>query len=278
MRKLISYFIKYEVAVNVVILAFVIFGIVGVFSLNSSFFPLEDSRIININVNYPGSAPEEIEEGIILKIEDNLKGLVGIDRVTSTARESGGSITVEIEQDENIDVMLTEVKNAVDRVPTFPGGMEPLVVSKQERVRPSISFAISGDGVPLVTLKRISEQIENDLRQLDGISQIEISGFPEEEIEIAVSQDDLLAYNLTFEEVARTVGAANILSTGGTIKTEAEDYLIRANSRSYYADALNDLVIRSSATGQTTRLNDIAEVGINLGKPPIPLISTEILR
>ncbi|MBZ9631633.1 efflux RND transporter permease subunit [Salegentibacter sp. LM13S] len=266
MRKLISYFIKYEVAVNVVILAFVIFGLVGVFSLNSSFFPLEDSRIININVNYPGSAPEEIEEGIILKIEDNLKGLVGIERVTSTARESGGSITVEIEQDEDIDVMLTEVKNAVDRVPTFPGGMEPLVVSKQERVRPSISFAISGDDVPLVTLKRISEQVENDLRQLDGISQIEISGFPEEEIEIAVSQDDLLAYNLTFEEVARTVGAANILSTGGTIKTEAEDYLIRANSRSYYADALNDLVIRSTATGQTTRLSDVAEVRDQFGE------------
>ncbi|MBO2544023.1 efflux RND transporter permease subunit [Salegentibacter sp. BDJ18] len=266
MRKLISYFIKYEVAVNVVILAFVIFGLVGVFSLNSSFFPLEESRIINISVNYPGSAPEEIEEGIILKIEDNLKGLVGIERVTSTARESGGSITVEIEQDEDIDVMLTEVKNAVDRVPTFPGGMEPLVVSKEERVRPSISFAISGDGVPLVTLKRISEQVENDLRQLDGISQIEISGFPEEEIEIAVSQDDLLAYNLTFEEVARTVGAANILSTGGTIKTEAEDYLIRANSRSYYADALNDLVIRSSATGQTTRLSDVAEVRDQFGE------------
>jgi len=266
LRKLISYFIKYEVAVNVVILAFVIFGLVGVFSLNSSFFPLEESRIININVNYPGSAPEEIEEGIILKIEDNLKGLVGIERVTSTARESGGSITVEIEQDEDIDVMLTEVKNAVDRVPTFPGGMEPLVVSKEERVRPSISFAISGEGVPLVTLKRISEQIENDLRQLDGISQIEISGFPEEEIEIAVSQDDLLAYNLTFEEVARTVGAANILSTGGTIKTEAEDYLIRANSRSYYADALNDLVIRSTATGQTTRLSDVAEVRDQFGE------------
>ncbi|WP_372916836.1 efflux RND transporter permease subunit [Salegentibacter sp.] len=268
MRKLISYFIKYEVAVNVVILAFAIFGLVGIFSLNSSFFPLEDSRIINISVNYPGSAPEEIEEGIILKIEDNLKGLVGIDRVTSVARESGGSITVEIEQGENIDVMLTEVKNAVDRVPTFPGGMEPLVVSKQERVRPSISFAISGEDVPLVTLKRISEQIENDLRRIDGISQIEISGFPEEEIEIAVSQNDLLAYNLTFAEVARTVASANILSTGGTIKTDAEDYLIRANSRSYYADALNDLVVRSSESGQITRLSDVATVRDQFSETP----------
>ncbi len=76
----------------------------------------------------------------------------------------GGSITVEIERDENIDVMLTEVKNAVDRVPTFPTGMEPLIVAKEESIRPTIRFAISGEKIPLVTLKRISEQIENDLR------------------------------------------------------------------------------------------------------------------
>ena len=112
--------------------------------------------MINIDVTYPGSAPEEIEEGIILKIEDNLKGLDGIERVTSVARESGGSITVEIERDENIDVMLTEVKNAVDRVPTFPTGMEPLIVAKEESIRPTIRFAISGEKIPLVTLKRIS--------------------------------------------------------------------------------------------------------------------------
>jgi multidrug efflux pump subunit AcrB len=159
-RKLISYFIKYYVAVNVVIFAFVIFGIAGALSLKSSFFPLVDSKIIQISVTYPGSAPEEIEEGIILKIEDNLKGLEGIDRVTSVARESGGSITVEIEQDEDIDVMLTEVKNAVDRVPTFPVGMEPLIVAKQENVRQTIDFAISGDNVSLKTLKDISYQIE----------------------------------------------------------------------------------------------------------------------
>lgn len=268
MRGLINYFIRYSVAVNVVIIAFIIFGIVGILNMKSSFFPLEDSRIININIAYPGSAPEEIEEGIILKIEDNLKGLEGIDRVTSVARESGGSITVEIEMGENIDVMLTEVKNAVDRVPTFPGGMEPLVVAKQERVRETINFAISGDNVPLATLKRISQQIENDLRMLDGVSQIEISGFPEEEIEISVSQNDLLAYNLTFEEVAQRVGASNILTTGGTIKTQAEDYLIRANARSYYADALNDIVLRADPGGQVIRLGDIAVVRDQFSETP----------
>ncbi len=268
MRKLINYFIKFGVAVNVVILAFVIFGIIGILNMKSSFFPLQESTLININITYPGSAPEEIEEGIILKIEDNLKGLEGIDRITSTARESGGSITVEIDRDENIDVMLTEVKNAVDRVPSFPGGMEPLVVSKQEFIRETLNFAISGDDVPLATLKRISQQIENDLRLLDGVSQISISGFPQEEIEIAVSENDLLAYKLTFEQVAQAVRNSNILSTGGTIKTDAEDYLIRANNRAYYADALNDIVLKSNTTGEIVKLGDIATVRDQFSETP----------
>ncbi|SHE52374.1 Multidrug efflux pump subunit AcrB [Psychroflexus salarius] len=260
MKKLITYFIKYEVAVNVVILSFIIFGIVGALSLKSSFFPLQESKIININITYPGSSPEEIEEGIILKIEDNLKGLEGIDRTTAVARESGGSITVEIEEGEDIDVLLTEVKNAVDRVPNFPVGMEPLVVAKTETTRQTIQFAISGKNIPLKTLKDISYQVESDLRLIDGISQIEIRGFPREEIEIALSQDALLAYNLTFEEVAAKVRNSNLLSTGGTIKTDAEDYLIRADNRSYYADKLNDVIVKSTPSGSSILLSDVAKV------------------
>ena len=203
MKKIISYFIKYEVAVNVLILAFVIFGIVGALSLKSSIFPLNESRNILINIAYPGASPQEIEEGIVLKIEDNLKGLQGVDRVTSTSRENSGTINVEIEQNQDIDFMLLQVKNAVDRVPTFPSGMEPLVVSKLEVVRPTISFAISGNEIPLATLKQIGRQIENDIRAMEGISQISFQGYPEEEIEIAVDEDALLAYNISFTEVAQ---------------------------------------------------------------------------
>ena len=215
MRKLIAYFIRYHVAVNVFILAFFAFGILGILSLKSSFFPLVDSKIINVNITYPGASPQEIEEGIVLQIEDNLKGLKGIDRVTSTSRENSGTITVEIEKGENIDFMLLEVKNAVDRVPSFPTGMEPLVVAKQEAVRETISFALSGKNVPLATLKQIGRQVENDLRAIDGISQVAISGYPAEEIEIAVNEANLLAYNLTFAEVAAAVSTSNILVTGG---------------------------------------------------------------
>nr|WP_299387847.1 efflux RND transporter permease subunit [Allomuricauda sp.] len=268
MRKVISYFIKYHVAVNVIILAFFIFGIVGALSLKSSFFPLVDSQNVLISIAYPGASPQEVEEGIVLKIEDNLKGLQGVERVTSTSRENSGSINVEIEKGRDIDFMLLEVKNAVDRVPTFPSGMEPLVVSKLEAVRPTISFAVSGENIPLATLKQIGRQIENDLRAIEGISQIEISGYPDEEIEIAVNENSLLAYNLSFNEVAQAVTNANILVTGGNIKTNSEEYLIRANNRSYYGDELSNVIVRADAAGRTVRLRDVATIRDRFSETP----------
>lgn len=268
MRKVIAYFIRYHVAVNVIIIAFAVFGIVGAKSLKSSFFPLTDSKNILITITYPGASPQEVEEGIVLKIEDNLKGLEGVDRVTSTSRENSGTINVEIEKGRDIDFMLLEVKNAVDRVPTFPTGMEPLIVSKLEAVRQTISFAISGDNIPLATLKQIGRQIENDIRAIDGISQIEITGYPDEEIEIAVNENNLLAYNISFSEVAQAVGNANILVTGGNIKTSAEEYLIRANNRSYYGDELSNIVVKADPSGQTVRLKDVATIRDRFSENP----------
>lgn len=260
MRNIITYFIKFPVAVNIFILAFIGFGLAGALSMKSSFFPLVESRNIAINLTYPGASPQEMEEGIVLKIEDNLKGIVGIDRVTSVSRENSASINVEIVKGKNIDVVLSDVKNAVDRVPSFPSGMEPPIIAKIENIRPTISFTISGENISLATLKQYARTIENDLRNIDGISQVSLSGFPDQEIEIAVRQNDLLAYNLSFEEVANAVSKSNLLISGGNIKTDEEDYLIRARNKNYYGNELVNLVVRANPSGNIIRLNDIADV------------------
>ncbi len=260
MKSIITYFIKYPVAVNVLMLAVVVFGILGVLNLNSSFFPLNESNIITVNVVYPGASPEEIEEGVVLKIEDNLRGLVGIDRVTSRSAENSATITIESIEDFDIDILLADVKNAVDRVPNFPTGMEPPVVAKQEILNQAISFTVSGSEISLKNLKQIARNVEDDLRAIDGISQITVTGFPEEEIEIAVREKDLRAFDLTFSEVARSVSNANILTTGGNIKTDSEEYLIRANNRSYYGDELDYIVVRANPDGTIIRLRDVADV------------------
>lgn len=260
MKKVISYFIKFPVAVNVLIFAFIIFGTIGAISIKSSFFPLTDSKLIQINLIYPGASPVEMEEGVVLKIEDNLKGIVGVERVTSVSRENAATISVETEKGKNIDVVLADVKNAVDRVPSFPSGMEPPVIAKVETVRPTISFTLSGDNIPLATLKQYAREVENDLRGIEGISQVSISGFPAEEIAISVRENDLRAYNLSFQDVANAVSRTNILITGGNIKTSEEDYLIRARNRSYYGNELYNIIVRAEPNGNIIRLTDVADV------------------
>jgi multidrug efflux pump subunit AcrB len=259
MKKIITYFIKYPVAVNVIIFAFVIFGLLGAFSMKSSFFPLVDSQLIRISLAYPGASPAEMEEGVVLKIEDNLKGIVGVERVTSVSSENAASVNVEVEKGKNIDVVLSDVKNAVDRVPSFPSGMEPPVIAKVESTRPTISFTVSGENLSLKALKQYARNIENDIRGIEGISQVAISGYPDEEIEISVREDDLRAYNMTFTEVANAVRNSNILITGGNIKTTDEDYLIRASNRSYYGIELQNLIVRTETNGNIIRLKDIAD-------------------
>ena len=260
MKKIITYFIKYPVAVNVIIIAFFGFGILGAISMKSSFFPLVDSQLIRISLAYPGASPAEMEEGVVLKIEDNLKGIVGVERVTSVSRENSASVNVEVEKGENIDVVLSDVKNAVNRVPSFPSGMEPPVIAKVENNRPTISFTLSGENVSLKALKQYARNVENDIRGIEGISQVAITGYPNEEIEIAVRENDLRAFDLSITEVANAVRNSNILITGGNIKTADEDYLIRASNRSYYGIELQNLIVRTEINGNIIRLKDVAEL------------------
>jgi len=260
MRKIILHFIKYPVAVSVVVVGFVLLGTMGALSLKSSFFPLNESRNINISINYPGASPAEMEEGIVLKIEDNLKGLVGIDRFTSTSSENFASIQIEVIKGYDVSAVLDDIKNAVDKVPSFPVGMEPPIISKEIFRTEAVSFVLSGENVSLRTLKEMGREIEADIRGTDGISQIEMTGFPDEEIEIAVNEDQLRTFNLTFQEVANAVSANNILSSGGSIKTPEEEFLIRVKNRSYYGIELDFVVVKALENGNKIYLKDVADV------------------
>ncbi len=259
MRSIIDYFIKYPIAANLLMFGLLIMGAVGLLSMKSTFFPETESRIISIQIIYPGASPEEVEEGVVNKIEENLKGVTGVERVTSVSRENSGTVTVEIFRGYDIDVILQDVNNAVDQISSFPVGMEPLVVYKRENIGDAISFAISGD-VDLRTLKRFGRQAEDDLLAMEGISKVELSGFPEEEIEIAFRERDLRAYNLTFADARQAIAAANIQVTGGRVKGEREELLVRADNKSYYAEGLRDIIIKTSAEGGVVYLHQVADI------------------
>ena len=259
MRPIIRYFVRYPIAANLVMVGILLLGVFGVMSMKSTFFPEVPSRFIAIQVVLPGAAPEEIEEGVVNKIEENLKGVTGIDRVTSVSQENAGSITVEVLEDYDANLVVDDVRNAVDRIPSFPAGLEPPVVYVRENVQPAISFGIAGD-VSLAALKSYGRLAEAELLAADGISKVELAGFPAEEIEIAFREDDLRAYGITFEQAAAAVRGANLDITGGTIKTDAEELLLRSRAKDYYADGLRDIVVKTTPQGGTVRLYQVADV------------------
>ncbi len=248
---------------------FIVFGIAGIISLKSSFFPLIDSKFISINANYPGASPEEIEEGVILKIEENLKGIPGVVRVTSTSRENTGSILIETDDNYDIDAMLFEIKNAVDKVPSYPISLEPVVVTKIEEQQPTVIFSLSGSDIDLKSLKNMAKNVEDDLIAIDGISQVTLSGFPNEEIEIAINENNLMAYNLSFQDIVNAITNSNILVSGGNIKTNEEDFLIRANNKNYYANGLQNLVLKKDVKGKIVRIGDVAKISDRFSETPV---------
>ena len=287
MRKFISFFVKYPIWSNAIIVITAMAGLLSVFTMNHSFFPELQPNMIYVTVAYPGASPEEIEEGVILKIEDNLKGLTGIERVSSVSNENSGLVTVEVLKEFDTKEILMDVKNAVDKIASLPPEMEPPVVFIAERLNFSMSFALIGD-VDLKTLKSQAQQVEAELRAVNnlekapafegmfdflrkaglwknrkashGISKIELSGFPDEEIEVSFREDDLRAYNITFNDVASAIRKANLDLTGGTIKGESEELLVRGRGKGYYADDLKNIVVKSSPDGAVVRLFQVADV------------------
>ncbi|MEM7106175.1 MAG: efflux RND transporter permease subunit [Bacteroidota bacterium] len=259
MRSIVTFFLKNPVASNLLMVLLLIFGYFGLMSMKSTFFPVAESRLISVRIVYPGASPEEVERGVILKIEDNLKGLTGVERVSSVSSENSGVVSIEVLQNFDTDLVLRDVKNAIDRIPSFPVGMEPPIIYKQENLTFSISFAISGDH-DLATLKFYAREAENDLRAIDGISKISLTGFPDEEIEISFRESDLRAYNLTFNEAANSVRQSNLEITGGTIKGEKEELLVRVDDKGYYAADLRQIPLVTTPDGSIIRLEDVADV------------------
>jgi len=259
MQDFIKRFIQYPVLGNVIVVTLLVFGFFGMQSLKTTFFPQIPSKIIIIQAFYPGASPQEIEEGIVLKIEDNLKGLTGVDRVTSVSSENVGTVTVELRTGYNVDVALADVKNAVDKISYFPVGMEKPVIYKREMMDFAVNFAVYGD-VDLHVLKKYARKIERDLRAVDGISKITLSGFPDEELEIGLREADLRKYRLTFAQVSNAVRKENIRQTGGKVKGKKEELLIRANTKGYYAAELADLVVKATPEGAIVRLKDVANL------------------
>ncbi len=259
MDKIIKYLIQKPLIVDIVVGLIIIVGLMTVLKMRSNFLPTEPVSFINVNVVYRGASPQEMEEEVVSKIEDNLQGLKGIDRVTSTSSESFANVRIEILGNANPNEVLQDVTNAVDRITTFPSGVESPTIAKEEIVNYTMTIGLTGK-TTLAGLKDYAKNVKDELLLSPKISQVFISGFPEEEIEVRFNENMLRTYNITFDEVSAAIQSENLKSSGGKLETGTEEILLRLDNKSYTAQGLNDIIVKTTPDGKVVKLSEVATV------------------
>ncbi|MEO1273180.1 MAG: efflux RND transporter permease subunit, partial [Myxococcota bacterium] len=222
-------------------------------------FPEVELDVVSVQVPYPGASPSEVEQGIILAVEEEVRGLDGIKKVTSTAREGLGLVSVELLLGADRDRALSDVKSAVDRIVSFPEEAERPVVQLAVNRKEVISLIVYGDASEKA-LRVWAERTRDELLQEPNITQIDLLGARPLEISIEVSQDTLRTYNLTHDQIAGLVRQSSLELPGGGIKTDSGEVLVRTAERKDVGEEFGEIIVLSRPDGTQVKLGEIATI------------------
>ncbi len=259
MRSAVRWMARNHVASNLLMFVLVAGGLLKGLSVKQEVFPEVSLDKIQVTVAYPGAGPEEVEEGILLQIEENLTGIEGIQRLEASAAEGSGSVVAELFTGEDPDQVLQDIKAEVDRITTFPEDAEKPIIAKMLNRREVISVVVYGD-VSERTLRERAESVRDDLLALPQITQVGLSGVKPYEISIEVPEESLRRDNLTLGDIAHRVRQASLDLPGGTLKTAGGQILLRTKERRYFGREYRDIVVLTTPEGTQVRLGDIGEV------------------
>ncbi len=259
MNGAIAWFARNPVGANLLMLAIVAGGLMTLPTLRQEVFPEFELDLITVSVVYPGASPEEVEEGITVRIEEQIKGVSGIKELTSVASEGAGVVTAELLEDANASRILDEIKNRVDAIDTFPDEAEEPIVEQVVPRRQVINVAVSGEADER-TLKRLGQQVRDEITALPGITQAELTNARPYEISIEVSEGALRRWGLTFDDVARAVRRSSLDLPGGSLKTAGGEILLRAKGQAYRGPDFERIVLLTHPDGSRVSVGDVARV------------------
>lgn len=255
---LIAYFANNSVAANLMMLFIIVMGFLSYKTIQRQMFPNIEINYINVNANYPGASPQEIEESILIKIEESLKDITEIKKGVYRAFRNGGSASLEIHTDAELTDVLDKVKLRVDGIATFPAGMEPVTISQIEFRQDVIGMTLVAD-LPLFELKPIANNIEDELLQLSNVSLV-VNDVPLDEIAIEIDPDTLRQYNLTISDVMNAVRRYSANFSAGQLKTDAGVISVRVENQFYSGEEFRQIPVKIGEYGAKVLLQDIATI------------------
>lgn len=250
---------------NILMFVVLVIGMFCGLHLRRETFPEFDMETILVSVSYPGATPEEVENGICQKIEEALQSLDGVKKITASASEGVGMVTVELKSSvTNVDRILNEVREEVDRIPSFPELAEDPVVQRVKMQETVLSIGILGpedDSVDSqLALREVAENLRNELLQLSRVSMVNLVGTKNYQIDVEIPESTLRAYDVTLDKAASILRAENVQTPGGTIRAPSQEINVRTDNRRYDGRGIAELPFITRRDGTVIRFGDVAHV------------------
>ncbi len=257
---MISWFARNDIAANLLMAMIIFSGLYSLFFvMKFEIFPDVEPDTILVSVALRGATPEDIELGITIRIEEAVQDLEGIDEITSHSAEGSAAVRIETDSGYDTQTLLSEIKNRVDAINTFPADTEKPVISLKQNIKEVISVVVSGE-LSEQEIRIYTEQIRDELLRIDGITQAKLDAVRKYEINIEISQDQLRNYNLTLADIASSIRNSSLDLSAGNVRTKGGDILIRSKGQAYRRDAFESIVVKVNVDGSIIRLSDLATV------------------
>lgn len=258
-KGIIAWAVANKITPNLLMIVLIGGGLFMTTRIKQEVFPSFELDIVTVSVAYPGASPEEVETGIVVAVEEAVRGIADVKEVRSSANEGSGSVTVELEEGSDQARAYQEIQQAIDRLQTLPVDAERPTVSRVARRREVIDLMIYGD-VPEAALREVVEQVSDQLQLSEGITQVEIEGARDFEVHVEVPQETLRAHGLSLQDVARAIQTASVELPAGRVETSGGEILLRTRDRRDWAREFATVPIRATESGSVLRLSDIAQV------------------
>ncbi|MGQ9426941.1 efflux RND transporter permease subunit [Gilvimarinus sp. F26214L] len=259
MNRIVQWFVENPIAANLCMVVIFIGGIASLFAIDKEAFPTAATGIIEISAPYPGAGPKEVEEQIIIRIEEAVGDLDGIEEISSMARQGSGTVRIEAVQGYDIQKLLNDVETRVDAIDTFPEDAEQLQVREQQWRTMIMDLAVYGQ-VDESALKQTAQVLRDELAALPNISIADLAAVRDDEVAIEVSEENLRRYNLSFDQVVSAIRGASINLPAGTIKSTSGDIQLQTRGQAYFEEDFENIVVVSNPDGGKLYLGDIAEI------------------
>ncbi len=258
-KNLLRVLLKNPVLANILMMLILLGGFIASYSMIREIFPGFSMDKLNVSVAYPGADPEEVEEGICLKLEEVLTGIEGVKNITVSATEGVGSATIECMENADISRVKDKVETEVNSITTFPKDAETPIVTEMT-IREQVQFIALWGDLPERQLKRTARGLEQELLSLKGVSQVDLQGVRDDEISIEISEQALRKYNLTFKNIADAVSKNGMNLPAGIIRNGSEEIRLRVIGRKYNAKSYLNVPVITRKDGTIVTLGQIAKI------------------